>query len=396
MSFMRVLVAAGLNLGLASMVAGCTSPVQTDADSVVAAQAKLLDFSYDASLDQFTHMSCTNMPMSSSASFNKSAYFTYRMGAYSKGGVELNDAFYMALKKYKSDQQADILSASPANTNTVLQLSMRGRLDYQNLYVKSGSAIAGQDYFNMLTSLGGSDVAQLLVNNPAGARIRHIRNGSAGGYLMEGSLYFSDNPALTQATRDFLQGAGNQQGNAGVLTMTYTNGAATKARSQADVVQGSAVNSSRSVYGRGYSPSFSQPSIGGLYSLFPKNTVTSMTEASLDGSTISPAPVWTCPASMQLRIIRAADLAKAGASDCVRKSDPSPLPADLKLLRNTLRVEDWYIDTAHRCMIPKHADLDCYGAATTITYTMGDTCSTDLATGLSNCVQFASTCYRTN
>jgi hypothetical protein len=381
-------------LSVAALTSGCTSPVESSSDDVVTAQGKLLAFSYDTTLDQFTHMSCTNMPMSSTNSFNTSAYFTYRMGAYNQGGITLTDDFYTSLKKFKFERQAEILAASPANTGTVPQLAMRGRLDYQNLYVKSGSAVANQDYYNMLTGLGTDEIAQILVNNPAGGRVKHIRNGSAGGYRLEGSLYFSDNAALVQATRDFLQGRGNLQGNAGLLTLTYTNGGETKARSQADTVSGSTVNASRSVYGRGFAPTFGKPSVSGLYSGYPENVVTAMTEQSLDGTTLTPAPNWSCPASLQLRIVRAADVGKTG-TNCVRKSDPAIPPAELKLLRNTLKVEDWYIDLDHSCMIPKRSGMDCYGSRNDIVYAMGDSCSTD-ASGFSNCVQYASTCYRTN
>lgn len=391
--FTRVIVAAGLTLASASLTTGCTSPVDPSTDDVVTAQGKLLPFSYDTSLDQFTHMSCSNMPMSTASAFNTSAYFTYRMGAYNQGGVTLNDAFYTTLRKYTLARQSEILAASPANTGTVLQLAMRGRLNYQNLYAKSGAtAVANQDYYNMLTPLGTSDVSQAFVNNPAGGRIKHIRNGSPGGYLMEGSLYFTDSASLTQATRDFLQG----RGTAGVMTLTYSNGGATTARSQANTVTGSTVVNSRSVFGRGYLPVFSQPAVNGLYTGYPQNVVTSMSEMSLDSTTaLSTNPVWSCPTSMQLRIVRAADVGLSGAN-CVRKSDPNPLPSDLAILRNTLKVEDWYIDLADRCMIPKRSGMDCYGTVTGIKYTMGDTCATDPTTGFSNCVQYASTCYRSN
>ncbi len=400
----RSIGAAGLTLASVAFtgafgtafISGCTSPVTSSTDEAVTAQGKLLAFSYDASLDQFTHMSCSNMPMASASSFNTSAYFTYRMGAYSRAGITLNDAFYTSLKKYTFEQQGEILAASPANSGTVLQLSMRGRLDYQNLYVKSGTtAVANQDYFNMLTPLGTSDVAQLFVNNPAGGRIKHIRNGSPGGFLMEGSLYDTDSAPLTQATRNFLQGVGNLQGNAGVMTLTYSDGGMTKARSAAGTVTGSAANSSRAVYGRGYSPTFSQPAVTGLYSGYPQNVVTNMQESSLDSTIALPTlPIWTCPTSLQLRIVRGADVGLTG-TNCVRKSDPNPLPADLAILRNTLKVEDWYIDLADRCMIAKRSGMDCYGSLTNIKYTMGDTCKTD-GNGFSDCVQYASTCYRSN
>jgi len=391
MTLKRALVAVALSV--AAVGSGCTSPVQSSGDDVITTAGKALAFSYDATLDQFTHMSCTNMPVGTNA-FSTSAYFTYRMGAYNQGGLTLSDSFYSSLKKFKTDSQAEILAASPANTSTVLQLAMRGRLDYQNLYLRAGTATANQDYWNMLTDLGNAETASTLVANPSGSRIRYIRNGNPGGYRMEGSLYFSDNATMVQATRNFLSGSANPSG---LLTLTFSNGD-TQARSPADTVSGSTVNKSRVVFGRGYQPSFGLPDVSstgsGLYNGYPANVVTSFQEYSLDGTTLSPAPQWSCPVSLQLRIVRASDLTKAGAN-CVRKSDPAVLSAELKLLRNTLKVEDWYIDLAHHCMIPKRSGTDCYGTRTDIAYTMGDTCGTD-ANGFSNCVQYASTCYRTN
>jgi hypothetical protein len=398
-----------MGLSVAALGSGCTSPVQGDGSSVTEKAAKTLAFSYDATLDQFTHMSCTNMPVGSSNSFSTSAYFTYRMGAYNQGGLTLKDSFYTSLKKFKFDQQAEILAASSANTNTVLQLAMRGRLDYQNLYLRTGSnAAANQDYWNMLTTLGSSETAQTLVNNPAGSRVKFLRNGNPGGYRLEGSLYFSDNSAMVQATRDFLSG---RSSTTGLLTMTYTNGT-TKAKSPADVDTSTStsasptptppptnVSASRVVYGRGYAPGFGLPdpttrTSPSLPATYPANVVTSIVETSLDGSSLSPAPQWSCPSSLQLRIVRAADVGNAG-TQCTRKSDPANPSPELKLLRNTLKVEDWYIDLANHCMIPKRAGTDCYGPRNDIVYTMGDACSSD-SNGFSNCVQYASTCYRTN
>lgn len=407
MSFRLGFVAAGLSL----LMAACTSPPEGSSNDVVTTQGKLLAFSLDTTVDQFTHMSCTNMPTASGTILNTSAYFTYRIGAYNGAGLTLNDAFYTTLKKYNSSVQAEILAASPANDNTVLQLAMRSRQNYQNVYSKtSGSPTANVDYYNMLTNLGSDDIAQVLVANPAGGRIKQIRNGQPGGYRLEGSLYFMDNAAMVQSTRDFLQGVGNAAGTAGVLAITYTNGSSTSARSQADTVVATAtpaaggtpvptVNNAYSVWGRAYFPVFGKPSYqpsGVSYgSTYPSNVVTSFTEQSMDGSSLNPAPQWICPTSMQLRIVRPADLGQTGTSDCVRASDPANPSPELKLLRNTLRVEDWYIDLPHHCLISKHVgQTDCYGTVTSVKY--ADTCSTDPTTGFSNCVQWASTCYRAN
>lgn len=387
-AILRNVVAVSLS---AALLSGCTSPAESSASDVVTTASKTLDFAYDTSVDQLTHMSCTNMPMSSPLPFNGSAYFTFRMGAYNSGGITLKDSFYSALKKFSFDSQAEVLAGSAANTNTILQLAVRSRENRQAIKVRSGTtAVSGQDYFNMLGTLGASDISQTLVQNPANGRVKHIRNGSAGGYYLEGSLYFTQGAAVVQDVRDFTQGIGST--GAGMLAVTYTNGTDFNARSPADVTKGSTVNKQVVVYGRGYIPTFSQPAVSGLYTSYPRNTVTAINESSLDGTTLSPLPSWTCPATLQLRIVRLEDLGKAGAN-CVRQSDPQVLTPELKLVRNTLRVEDWYVDLARRCMIPKHAGAGCYGPITDIKYSMGDACGTDGA-GNSNCVQYASTCYR--
>lgn len=393
-SIKQSVVAAGLATVLA---AGCTAPVESSSSSEKIAAAKTLDFSYDTTVDQLTHMSCTNMPMSSPLGFNGSAYFTYRMGAYRNGGITLTNAFYNKLKPYTFDSQSEILSSSKANSNTVLQLALRSRENRQAIKVRSGTtAVAGQDYANMFTTLGQGDVSQSLVQNPVNARIHHLRNGLVGGYLLEGTLYFTQGAATVQDVRDFAQGIGAT--GAGMLAVTYTNGTEFSARSAADVVAGSTVNKAVSVYGRGYIPSFSQPARTGQYAGYPRNTLTTVTETSLDGSVLSPAPVWTCPVSMQLKIVRPEDASTVG---CVRQSDPqtasglmtTDLLAQLKIVRNTLKVEDWYVDIVNHCAIPKHSGQGCYGPVTAVMYAPGDACGTDGA-GNSNCVQYASTCYR--
>ncbi len=398
--------AASLNLWLAlaatvSMaMTGCTSPVEPTTNDAITAAGKSLPFAYDTTIDQITHMSCSNMPMANPLPYNASAYFTFRAGAYTNGGVTLTNEFYTTLKKYSFEKQSEILVTSPQNTDTVIQLSLRGE-NRQSIKVGTSSTpVAGQDYFNMFAPLGTEDVALSLVKNPAGARVRQLRTGMAGGARLEGSLYFTQNSATALDARKFASGLADQSGNTGVLAVTYTNGSAFSARSP--LTTGS--KSSQSVvYGRSYRPGFSQPTVaGGVYQdpqnsllSYPQNVMTSMTEGSLDGKALSPTPGWSCPTALQLRVVRAEDAGKvAGAADCRRMADPTVLTPELKILRNTLRVEDWYIDVANHCMIPKRVSTGCYGSVTNIKYTMSDQCGNVDSNGNSNCVQYASTCYR--
>ncbi|RYZ75284.1 MAG: hypothetical protein EOP05_08235, partial [Proteobacteria bacterium] len=219
----------GLMVGL---TVGCTQPVEVDADSKLVSASKSLPLSYDTSIDQVAHMSCSNMPTSSN--FNKSAYFTYRVGAYTDGGIQLKDSFFETLKNRKAEYQSSVLVGSAANKDTVLQVALRSRANYQALYTKSGTATLDQDYANIFTELGTEDVSDSLIALPIGSRMKFIRTGTVGGARLEGSLYFGDTATMVQSSRDFLQGKGSTAGSTGLLGLTYTNGSATSARSILD------------------------------------------------------------------------------------------------------------------------------------------------------------------
>lgn len=404
-------VAASIRSGVALVAASfvltsCTAPVEATTDDVITAAGKTLPFSYDTNMDTLTHMSCSNMTMSNPLPYNGSAYFTFRMGAYSTGGITLKDDFYTTLKRYSFQKQEEILAASPDNSSTVLQMALRGE-NRQSIKVRSGSTpVQGQDYSNMLTPLGEADVNQMLVNNPKGSRIRQIRNGAAGGYRLEGSLYFTQGAASVQDARDFAAGNSNTSGSTGLLAVTYTNGSSYSARSAATSATKTTttVNPETNVYGRGYRPYFTQPSYTGIYSSYPANVMASVSETSLDGTSISPTPSWNCPSSMNLRIVRAEDagtnvpgvsLVRNGvAYKCSKKADPAVLTPELAILRRTLKIEDWYIDLDARCIIPKRVTTGCYGPVTDVRYVQSEACGVIDANGNSNCVQYASTCYR--
>ena len=397
LSASRALLAAIATVGLV----GCTQPVDVDADTVLTSKGKSLAFSYDTVIDQISHMSCTNMPMTSSA-YNKSAFYSYRVGAYSNGGLMLKDSFFETLKNKKAEYMSEVLAASPHNSNTILQVALRSRANYQSIYAASSSPVLDQDYANMLSELGAPGVSDSLIALPVNGRLRFLRNGSVGGTRLEGSLYFTSNATLTQATRDFIQGRGGTSSNTGMLAVTYTNGSDTSARSIVDFSDNDTDTTTnlKSVYGRGYIMTFAKPAVSGvtLPSNYPENVISLVQEQSLDSTTPITAGNWSCPTTMQFRIVRAEDINKSGAR-CRKMPDPALISPELRLVRNSLRTEDWYVDMDNRCIVPKKAGTDgrngCYGTITDIKYNLGDACTTD-SNGFSNCTQYASICYRTN
>lgn len=364
----------------------CTQPAQVDPAAILSSAAKDVDFAYDATFDQIGYMSCSNM---TKGTYDRSAYFSYRIGSYRNAGLKLTDAFLDTYKKKKPEYISDLLFMSPANTSTVMQVSIRVLNNYQSLLTgATGTATKGDDYHNILEPLGTEGVSDLLVGLPEGKRLKYVRNGTPYGSRMEASLYFATSYSLAESVRQFLR-------NEGVLGLTFTHtagsGTETLARSPSDVLDDSNADPSRSVYGRGYSLRFGQPN--GASGQFPTNILSGVTEMSLlNASDRTGLGTWTCPVAMQLKIVRPQDV-DSGAVKCNRLPDPAVLPSNLAIVRNTLRAEDWYVDLANKCIIPKKAGTGCYGSYKKVVYDPSKTCN---ANGDDTCVQFASICYRTN
>ena len=224
-----------------------------------------------------------------------------------------------------------------------------------------------------------------------------MRSGRAGGYRMEGSVVFSDNYTLWNDMRDKLT-------NRRLLALTYVNGgtgkdAAYSARAPIDVGAGTATRDA-AVYGLGFYPTFDRPTVtANLPSNYPMNVLTRMTETHLESTSTAGLGSWTCPVTMQLRIIRYEDGDNALAN-CRKMPDPTTgLDAStqftLSLIRNQFKVEDWYVDLINKCIIPKKSVTSCYGSVTQVAYSLGDACSTsgDPTLGPA-CQAYASICYR--
>ncbi|MEK7355174.1 MAG: hypothetical protein AAB250_01905, partial [Bdellovibrionota bacterium] len=352
--------------------------------------AEELPFAYDAKIDQIAHLSCSDLKQDSNLGFSQSAYFTIRAGAYRSGGLQLNDAFYSSVGRKPIEKQAEVLSMSPANTQTVLQLSMRSRSGYQTLNTRTGTVVMGQDYTNMLAPLGESGLSNTLVNLPQGSYVRHARSGRAGGYRFEGDLIYTDNYTLWN---DFK----TKMNSTFLLAMTFTQGGTGNdkdysARAPADF-EFSTTPRDRSVYGMGYELGFAVPA--GRSTNYPYAVLQNVGEKSLENRAAS--GTWTCNSSLQLRVVRAEDAGSALAN-CRKMVDPTNLTAAekfrLEIIRNSFRVEDWYVDLTNNCIIPKRADPGCYGAATQISYPVADACTVTGEAGKGHCLAYASICYR--
>ncbi|MES2965733.1 MAG: hypothetical protein V4760_17760 [Bdellovibrionota bacterium] len=384
------IVRAGFLIAAALLLQNCTQPVPYEGPSELEKLAEDLPFSYDAKIDQIAHLSCSDVKQDNSAGGLQSPYFTMRAGAYRNGGLQLNDAFYASVGRKPIDKQSEILSMSPQNAQTVLQLSMRSRSGYQTLYTRTGTVLQGQDYSNMLAPLGDPGLSNQLVNLPQDSMIRYVRSGRAGGYRFEGDLVFTDNYTLWN---DFK----TKMNSTFLLAMTYTHGGTGNdkeysARAPADF--GTATQPrDRAVYGVGYELGFSVPA--GRSTNYPYAVLQNVAEKNLETRTGS--GTWNCSSSLQLRVVRAED-AGSGLSNCRKMVDPTNLTGAekfrLEIIRNSFRVEDWYVDLTNSCIIPKRPE-SCYGATTTqVAYPLNDACTVTGETGKGHCLAYASICYR--
>jgi hypothetical protein len=212
-----------------------------------------------------------------------------------------------------------------------------------------------------------------------------MRDGSSTGGRIEGSLYFMGNPTLAEGLRTNLT-------NSDLFSLTYTDMQnqgtdQTPARAPGSVVPtlpsptGNATpypsylqNSSQYVYGKGYRFTFAPPSSAMTSNAYANDVLLmSVTETNLDNSAdesnISP---WSCP--LHFMIVQAADAAAVG---CDVGPDPAYQgPTDpLWIARNSLRVEDWYIDMTHMCIVHKNPDNGngCYGPQPFVQYDLNST-----------------------
>ncbi len=394
-----------LSVSLVSLFAfqNCTSPPALEAHAdVLKSTGAGEPFVFAANFDQLAYMSCTELR---TGAFDTSAYFSFRLGAYRTGGVQILPSFFDSVKKFNLEDQQTILMDSQDNLGAQPQTALRSLRNFQQVFTETGSPAEGSDYQNMFGALTDPDnLTALFALNPAD-RLRYVPGMVVEGSRLEADLDFASSANMAESVRQFLSNDGvvaltyTANPNAtiqttGTLSMTGTitnsgQNSAIQARAPADFLGGS---NTSSVYGRGLLVRFSQPSINGLYGQFPTSTLREVSEMNMlnqsDSSSLAP---WVCPSSMRFRIVRKQDLAVPGAN-CIRAPDPDPLPSDLALVRNSFRVEDWYVDMTNLCIIPKKPAPDCYGNVQTVVYSMGAACAPGQTTGA--CVSMASVCYR--
>lgn len=359
-----------------------------------------LPFAYSAKIDTISYMSCSGM---SDNAPSRRAYYTIRAGAYGTcnpadvncspfssplAGLSMSNDFREATKYYDKKQKAHLFSMSDKNANTFLSLSIRSTGDYQ-LPWKEGNLAAGEELDAMLPSLDSPAIAGPLGFSSPGQTLNYFP-GSHSQRLMEGSLRYYNFENTSKLTRDTLN---NREA---LMVLGFSNSAdpldvGLRSPDQAEPTQ-TQLPGNRA-YGTGYYLGFSLP-FG--YSAGEQRTLSAaqgVEEINLMNNQPNNAS-WDCSANYQFMVVRPEDKA-SGAVNCDATIDryaDANQQAALNAIRRVLRVEDWFVDVARKCIMPKRTGDYCYGnvQGRQIMYGVAS-CIND---GTRMCPHFVSVCIR--
>lgn len=384
----------GALLGVTVLLAfqNCAQPIENESSS--SSLEALTPFAYSATPDTIAHMSCSGLP---DAGPDPRAYFSFRVGGYDPnyGGLSTTLEFREAMKYYSVDQLARIFGISAKNSNTNLSLSLRQADNYQR-YFKEGQLVAGEELDAMLPELDSFQIAGPLAASAPNQKISYFP-GASEKRLMEGSLryyHFENNMAAMRKSltdREMLMVVGYSD---------TTDPLDVNLRVPDDNPYDNITPPSNRAYGTGYFLRFSLPSNYGAGEprvISPTGGVEEI-DLATGSSKISN---WDCSAAYQFLIVRPEDVGKSVVCNHTVDSTPTN-QVDLdayKAIRRVLRVEDWFVDLDHRCVIPKRTGDYCYGPmqGRTIQYPQvgqtSYTCSNPV-NGTTYCPHFVSVCIR--
>lgn len=341
------------------------APTNDSGTSTLSSYASTLPFAYRAQIDTMAYMSCSNI----TAGVNPRAYFSYRASAYSNrtGGIMLSSPFITATSHYTTANRALALSSSDLNAGALLNLSIRSRSNAQSVWQTTGVR-SGYEIDTFLPELDGPDVAGVLAATgaPSASSFMNFVNyfpGTATRRLMEASLRYFQYENVASQTRGNLEGVGNPA----YLVVGYSGSpdpSDTTLRMPPPAVAGTVVTADKA-YGVGYQFAFSLPT---GYSSGERRVISSyngLQEVDLSTGQTQ-ASSWDCGAggNYQFEIIRPEDIVSGYVTGCYLGPDTyanSQQQQALAAVRRVLRVEDWYVDVAHHCVVPKGTGDVCYG-----------------------------------
>lgn len=317
----------------------------------------LTPFAYEAKIDTLSHMSCSGL---SDTGPERRAYYSFRAGAYSPatGGLTMTQKFRDETRLFNNDQRARIFAISDKNSNTNLSMSIRSVANYQQVW-KEGETRAGEELDSFLPSLDSQAVAGPLAATQTNQMVNYFP-GPQTQRLMEASLRYYHFENTMKDTRSALDRRD------ALLAIGYSGSSDsmdTALRIPDDDPRDSITPPTNRAYGTGHYLRFALP-VGytaGEYRVIAPNG--GIEEVDLQTNTVKASAPWDCSTSYQFMVIRPEDKAN-GLVVCdatVDRYADANQQAALNAIRRVLRVEDWFVDVARRCIMPKRTGDYCYG-----------------------------------
>lgn len=338
----------------------CAQAPDTDPNSTQSSYEESLPFAYQERVDTIAYMSCSNIK----SAVEPRAYFSLRVGAYdpTRGGLALTPEFYSATQYYATPDRARALSTSGLNQNTRLNLAIRRRGDLSQVY-SQGGITAGKSIDSLLPQLDGPDVAGPFAGtalrwtassagNPP--RINYFP-GTGEKRLMEGSLRFYEFENVAKDVRASLSSSGTPA----YLVVGYSGSADEVDPMLRQPVSGTTTATPASrAYGTGFGFTFAPAR---KFSNETR-TISSINEIDLQTGSARVGASWDCSQDYQFMVIRYEDIL-ANRVTCNRGPDyiVNGQSVALDAIRRVLRPEDWYVDMANKCIVPKNTGDYCYG-----------------------------------
>lgn len=350
-------------------------------------------------------MSCMQL---NGSNFDKSVYFGFRVGAYNQGrGVGLSSDFKNQTVNFAPDLKKTALSTAAINVGAQPVLAMRYRNNLQSVYVNplAGGAAEGIDHSTMLVPLSDDSVTNKFVADPT-TLIRYINNGTALGARTEGDLNLNFGIQGLNDMKVHLQ-------SDAMLTVTYPVNAAKDVmttRAPAYYFSNYPMNSaSTQIYGRGLALQFrTAPGATGNTQSWVLGNVADENLAVAPNDPTRVTGGFSCPNNLVFRVVDHKDVNPTPVDsyqiNCrMQPDDYASLSASdqnaLRRARLTLRVEDWWIDMANKCIVPKKWGQGvpaCYGSSgVKVEYDLSKPCvDSPMTTANRACAAFASICVR--
>jgi len=366
---------------------------------------------YELKIDQVAYMSCSsqlNIPN------EDGVFFTFRVGAYgNNSGVRITPDFFEATKRKDNHSRMDILGNDIGTSLRRLQFALRQQSNLFRMFVNGGSGdgIEEIDYDTVMGDLGTDEMSATLLKAPEG---QYVNYWPAGGVTrdsyFEGTMVFDTSENIAEQVRSFVS-------RDGVLALAYADATDPSTiitpydyiDSDEDMPEDITTNIA---FGLGLKFSFKQatPQVWGYngapHANNPKRILASVSDYNLVTGPNKSNGSWTCPQTLQLRIIYPDDADNPDPNGqpetCPLVHDPAVPSSLLKIVRRSLPVSDWWVNLNRQCVVPKrYTEGSCYGmdegqnpdVTNTPVYDIRAACSPEINPV---CTHFVSICTRNN